>query len=68
MPRKYRTKKQAEKAAQQQRTAWKKENTTVVAVRFNNDKDAEVIAKLASVENKGDYIRQLILKDIMEGK
>ena len=43
---------------------WKKLNTTNFTIRLYNSTDADVIAKIKSVENKTDYIRQLILKDI----
>lgn len=41
-----------------------KDKMTTFAVRFHNVSDLDVINKLQSVENKTDYIRQLILKDI----
>lgn len=37
-------------------------------IRFNNEKDADVIEKLNSVPNKADYIRQLVRKDIANEK
>ena len=46
------------------RERWRKANTRIINVRFNVDNDAEVLEKLDSVENKADYIRQLIIEDI----
>lgn len=37
---------------------------TTISVRFHNKNDQKVLDKLGSVENKTDYIRQLILNDI----
>lgn len=46
---------------------YKKEKATAFTFRYYNSTDVEVIAKLKSVSNKCDYVRQLILKDIKEG-
>lgn len=43
---------------------YQKTTMTAVKVRFHNVHDRDVINKLQSVENKTDYIRQLILADI----
>lgn len=43
---------------------WKRENTTSMLIRWINKSDADIIAKLQSVPNKADYIRQLIRADI----
>lgn len=43
---------------------WLKANTKIVNVRFNVENDKLVLDKLSSVDNKADYIRQLILADI----
>ena len=43
---------------------YQKANMTMVTLKFHNKSDLDVINKLQSVENKTDYIRQLILKDI----
>ena len=61
---KYKTKKQALKAAETQRNVWRKENTRCINVRFNIEYDKNVLEKLDSVSNKADYIRQLIKQDI----
>lgn len=38
------------------------------SLKFNPEKDADVIARLDSVPKKVVYIRELIKKDIYEGK
>jgi len=43
---------------------YQKANMTAVKIRLHNEHDHDVIAKLNSVPNKTDYIRQLILADI----
>lgn len=43
---------------------WDKENSKNISFRLMNKSDAEVIKKLECVDNKTDYIRQLILADI----
>lgn len=43
---------------------YNKQNTKQYAFRFNVKTDAAIIARLDSVPNKSDYVRQLILKDI----
>ena len=65
---KYKTKKQALKAAETQRKEWRKENTRCINVRFNIENDNDILLMLDSVPNKADYIRQLIKKDIIERK
>lgn len=39
-------------------------NTTRVYVQLNNKTDADVIAKLNTVESKNGYIKELIRRDI----
>lgn len=46
---------------------WNKANIRYIRAAFNVDTDAEILAKLDSVPNKTDYIRQLILADIAKG-
>ena len=53
---------------QASRERWRKANTKIVNVRFRIEEDKEVLAKLDSVDNKADYIRQLILNDLKEGE
>ncbi len=43
---------------------WNKENTTRVYVRLNNRTDADILAKLESVENVQGYVKALIRADI----
>ena len=45
---------------------YNKSNTKMIAIRFNlnNENDIKVLKKLDEVENKTNYIRELILKDI----
>lgn len=43
---------------------WRKNHSRCINVRYNLEHDAEILAKLDSVPNKADYIRQLILEDI----
>ena len=43
---------------------YNKQNRSRYLLAFSNKYDKEVVKKLESVENKSDYVRQLILKDI----
>lgn len=49
---------------------WKKQNewdsahTTSIHLKLNNKTDIDIIAKLAEVESKQGYIKQLIRADI----
>ena len=43
---------------------YQKANMKSFQIRFHNTHDRDVINKLQSVENKTDYIRQLILSDL----
>lgn len=61
---KYKTEKQRKKAILEQNSRWGKTHTRCINVRYNLEHDAEILAKLDSVPNKADYIRQLILEDI----
>ncbi len=45
-----------------------KENYKMFVTRFSKFSDKSIIEKLESVENKTDYIRQLILADIQKTK
>lgn len=63
-PKLYQTEEERKKARTNTIENWKKANTTTFTIRLFNSTDAEVIEKIRSVENKTDYIRQLILKDI----
>lgn len=46
---------------------WKKDNEYRVTLSFNYWKDEDVRRRLELVNNKTDYIRQLILEDIKKG-
>ena len=65
---KYKTEKQRKKAILEQGNRWKKENTRCINVRFNIEKDNDILSMLDSVPNKADYIRQLIRQDIASKK
>lgn len=43
---------------------WRRENTILINLRLNKDNDADIIKKLASVDNKQGYIKDLIRSDI----
>lgn len=45
-----------------------KENYKMFVTRFSKFSDKSIIEKLESVDNKTDYIRQLILADIQKTK
>lgn len=46
------------------KTKWDRENTTVVTMKLNHHKDADILEKLNSVPNKQGYIKELIRADI----
>lgn len=54
------TRSEALKRAQDKYTA----KIRTFAVRLNTEKDAEIVAKLESVDNVTDYIRQLVARDL----
>ena len=43
---------------------YRKSHMTSISIRLHNENDREVLAQLNRVENKTDYLRQLILNDI----
>ncbi len=47
---------------------WKKNNTTHVGFRFNNNTDKEIVDLLNSVPNKQAFIKQLIYEYIESQK
>lgn len=49
------------------KTKWDRENTTVVTMKLNHNKDADILEKLNSVSNKQGYIKELIRADIAKG-
>lgn len=53
-------------ADSQAKTTWDKNHTTQVIMKLNNNTDAEILAKLATVPSKQGYIKQLIRADIMQ--
>jgi len=48
----------------QAKTAWDRSNTTRIIMKLNNNTDAAILAKLATVPSKQGYIKQLINADI----
>ncbi len=60
----YTTNRQRRRATTRVNNAYKKRSQTAFTLRFHNENDAEVIRKLQEQDNKIDYVRQLILKDI----
>ena len=63
MPRK--SKEQLLKERQQRTNAkYQKKSMKTISIRFHKTNDKDVIEKLESVENKTDYIRQLIKKEL----
>ena len=61
---KYHTEKERKLAAFRATDKWRKEHMTRVVMRLRNKEDADVIAKLESVPNKVDYIRNLVSEDM----
>ncbi len=45
---------------------WDKANLKQILLKFNKETDRNLLDKLEAVENRTDYIRKLILKDIGE--
>lgn len=41
-------------------------NTTRVMLKLNNKTDADILQKLAEVQNKQGYIKELIRKDLQK--
>lgn len=54
----------AEKRAQRKYDTEHKYQFKSIHLKYNVLNDADILAKLDAVENKQDYVRQLILKDI----
>ena len=63
---KYKSKEESRLAREKAKNEWKKEHTRCINVRYNVHKDKEILDKLDSVDNKADYIRVLVKKDIGE--
>ena len=64
MVRKYQSEEESKKATQNALLRYRKKATTTFHIRYHNVYDAQIIDKLKSQDNKTDYIRQLIKKDI----
>lgn len=46
------------------RARWNAENTILLTLKLHNENDADILDKLASVENRSGYIKALISADI----
>lgn len=44
--------------------AWDKDHTSRIAIKLNNNTDADILAWLAQQPNKQGYIKDLIRKDM----
>ena len=62
---KYTTELQAKRAMRAQQNAYQKRAFTALTIRFHNENDADVLAKIKSQKNKADYIRKLVRADII---
>lgn len=60
----YKTEAERKEAVNQSTYKWKKANTRCINVRFNLERDKEVLDHIDKQPNKADYIRRLILEDI----
>lgn len=58
------TPKKKEKYIAKRQNNWKREHNRMISIRYNIEKDKDILEKLDSVPNKADYIRQLIKEDI----
>ena len=47
---------------------WQKKYSKCINVRFNIEKDKDILEKLDSEENKADYLRKLIKQDLSATK
>lgn len=54
--------------ATQRQARYDREHTTPVYLKLNNATDADILAKLASVESKQGYIKRLIRADLKGGE
>lgn len=64
--RKYRNIVQARKARNRSDRKYKAHAQKAFTIRYHKVNDSAIIAKLKSVPNKVDYIRQLIIQDIQK--
>ena len=60
------TARQYEKNQNKCKAEWKKENTRCINLRFNKESDHDILKKFDSVDNKANYVRELIREDIKE--
>lgn len=44
--------------------AWDAQNTTQIKLKLNHRTDADILGRLAAVENRQGYIKRLIREDI----
>lgn len=51
-------------ADSQAKAAWDSTHTTQIKLKLNNNTDAAILAKLATVPSKQGYIKELIKADI----
>lgn len=51
-------------ADSQAKTAWDAAHTTQIRLKLNNNTDADILEKLASVTSKQGYIKYLIRADL----
>lgn len=47
---------------------WDKAHTTFIGLKLNQNTDADILAKLATVPSKQSYIKRLIQADIARSK
>lgn len=48
--------------------AWKREHTTRMTFRFNNNTDADIIEQINAQDSKLGYIKKLVREDIERSK
>ena len=54
-------------AQSEAKSKWDRENTTVITLKLNKNRDADVLQRLEEVGNRQGYIKQLIRGDIAKG-
>ena len=62
------TPKKREQHHREKSNEWKREHLKALTLKFNKEKDADVLARFDEVENKADYIRKLVRADIEKGE
>lgn len=63
---KYETDEERKRAKSDSNNAYHKRTMRLIGLRFHKKSDAAILMKLDSVDNKTDYVRRLILRDIEE--